>query len=127
MTLVRITNPGSSEFHTGQVVDYQEFADAFLKLHESGERAPTSEVVYSNKPVRVTFSAKTTTLEDEPRTFHHVYIDSEEAEDAYPTPGQEFDVRIFLARGAMPHAQKVLIAAEHYFSTKNINDELRRA
>jgi hypothetical protein len=124
MTQVRIIDPGASKFRTGQVVDYQKFAEETLKLHKEGKTAPTSEVVHSNKPVRVTFGAKKTTTESEsdvlPKTLHRVYIDGEEAGDAYLTPGREFDVIIFLARGAMPYAQKVLTAAERYFSTRNI-------
>jgi hypothetical protein len=71
--------------------------------------------------VVVTFGAKTITKEDAPKTFHQIYINSEEAGEAYLTPGQDFDVRIFLARGAQPEADQVLKAATRKFETANVS------
>jgi len=122
MPQVKIVTPGSSSFKAGQIVDYVEFAETSLRLHKQSKTAPTSEVVYSDKPVKVTFGSKHTLVEDgETRNYCDIYIDGQRAGDAYLTPRSDFDVRLFLVNEAMPNAQQVLTAAGRQFDTKNIS------
>ena len=121
MTDIRITDPGSSTFKVGQIVSYDSFQERSRLLSKTGRRAPKGEVLYNPELVAVTFGAKTTSKEPEPRTFHQIFINHEEAGEAFLTPGQDFDVRIFLARGAQPEAQQVLKAATSKFETANVS------
>jgi len=122
MPQVKIITPGSSKFQVGQIVDYTEFAETSRRLAQQRKTAPTSEVVYSDKSVKVTFGSKHSVEEDgETKNYCDVYIDGERAGDAYLTPRSDFDVRLFLVNEAMPLAQQVIRAAERQFDTKNIS------
>jgi len=82
------------------------------------------QATFSSEPVKVTFSKQKYDRrehDDEPGEdeFHIVYIDGDDAGEAYPTEG-DFDAAIYVTRTAQPYAYQILHAAERFFSTRNI-------
>jgi len=122
MTQVKITSKGSSNYKVGQTVDYNEFATTAQRLLKQKKTPPMSQVLYSSEPIKVTFSNRYNLVENnETKSYYDVYIRDEMMGGAYLTPGQDFEVRIFLAVEAMPFAKQVLEATEKRFHTRNIS------